>query len=506
MRILHASAEYLGLAKTGGLADMVAALTEALHHLGHDIRTCVPAYPGTKERLIEPRTVAQLDIRGRTMDVVEGRLHADGPALWLLDCPPLYGRVGDPYRDGAEREFGDNAERFGCFSEAVALLARGAAGWRPEAVHLHDWHCGLAALWLSRQTPRPRILFTIHNLAYQGIFDRGTFDTLGLPADAWTIDGVEYYGQFSCMKAGLQFSDCITTVSPHYAREIQTDAFGCGLQGVLRERAADLHGIVNGIDTAQWNPARDALIAHTYTLRTARRGKAVNKATLQRELGLAPLEVPLVIFIGRLADQKGADLILAAQERLLALPLQLAILAAGDPALEQRCRELAQRAPERIAVRMAVDEVLAHRLTAAADLQLMPSRFEPCGLNQMYAQRYGTIPVVRRTGGLVDTVTDIDSATLADRSATGILFDSADVPGLLDGLRRGLDLLAAPARHARVRNNGMARDFAWSRSARSYERLYQSGRLGQAETGAVPLAQPPAAPLTERELAAPTGG
>lgn len=476
MRILHAAAEFQGLAKTGGLADMVAALTDTLHQRDHDLRICVPAYRGTVERLQEVRERAELWVQGERITVLEGRLHPQGPLIWLLQCPPLYDRPGDPYRDDAEREFGDNPFRFACFSDGVAQLAQGAAGWQPEAVHLHDWHCGLAALRLSRVRPRPRLLFTIHNLAYQGLFDRATFERLQLPPESWHIDGGEFYGRFSCMKAGLQYSDCITTVSPNYAREIQSDGYGCGLDGVLRWRASVLHGIANGIDTDTWNPARDPLIFRRYDRRTARVGKAANKLALQQQLGLAPSEQPLVIFIGRLADQKGADLILAAQRQLLELPLQLAMLASGDPALEQRCLALAASAPQRIAVRMAVDETLAHRLTAAADLQLMPSRFEPCGLNQMYAQRYGAIPVVRRTGGLADTVCPIDRTSLADRSASGILFDEASPAGVLEGLREGLALLASPTRHARVRNNGMDKDFSWHRSAEQYEALYRGAR------------------------------
>ncbi|MET0379893.1 MAG: glycogen synthase GlgA [Spongiibacteraceae bacterium] len=480
MRILHAAAEYQGIAKTGGLADMVAALSTALNTLDCDIRVCVPAYAGAQELLLNPKTLGQFTQQGYLIGVIEGRLATDGPLLWLLDCAELYGRSGNPYRGADGVEFIDNAQRFGIFGAAVARLARGfpdlpRSRWRPDVVHLHDWHAALAAVWLAQQVVRPRIIYTIHNLQHQGVFDREQFDALQLRPEWWHPESLEFYGGFSFMKAGLIYSDAITTVSPTYAREIQTPAYGHYLDGLLRSRTQLLHGIVNGIDESVWNPADDILIPAHYNRQSVAAGKMKNKQALQRALGLPLAEVPLVIFIGRLADQKGADLILAAQREILEMPLQFVMLASGDTVLEKSCLAWASAQPSRVAVRLQVDEPLAHQLTAAADLQLMPSRFEPCGLNQMYAQRYGTIPVVRNTGGLADTVVDSNPTTLEAATATGVTFEHADVGGVLYGLRRALDLVAVDKIRAALRHNGMSRDFSWRASAQLYLDLYRAG-------------------------------
>ena len=477
MRVLHATAEYQGLAKTGGLADMVAALSIALVANAADVRVCVPAYAGTRKQLLRPVIIATFSLRGYRIAVIEGRLAPNAPLIWLIDCPALFERGSDPYRNSAGIEFADNALRFGIFSEAVAKLAQGAANWSPDIVHLHDWHCALAAAWLSlppSQPKRPRIIFTIHNLAHQGLYDRAAFDQLGLPEAWWDLESLEFYGDFSFMKAGLVYSDAITTVSPTYAREIQTPEYGCKLDGLLRARADVLHGIVNGIDDAIWNPETDVLIPAPYQVQSAAAGKAKNKRALQALLGLPQSTQPLVIFIGRLADQKGADLILAARDEILNLPLQFVMLASGEAALEQGCRAWAAAAPERVAVQLKVDEHLAHSLTAAADLQLMPSRFEPCGLNQMYAQRYGAIPIVRNTGGLADTVVDANAETLRNNTATGVKFEHADTGGVLYGLRRGLELIADNSIKTALRQQCMTRDFSWRISAAQYIALYAS--------------------------------
>lgn len=474
LRVLHAAAEFQGIAKTGGLADMVAALSSAQLSQNIDVRICVPAYTGSRQRLIEPRAIATLHVHDHTVHVIEGRLNTNGPLLWLIDCIALFGRGDNPYRDNRGAEFDDNALRFGVFSAAVARLATGAADWIPDIVHLHDWHCGLAAAWLSSVTNRPRIIFTIHNLAHQGLFDRAAFDALALPAHWWQIDGVEFYQQLSFMKAGLQFCDAITTVSPTYAQEIQTPDYGCKLDGLLRARSAILHGIVNGIDDQQWNPATDTLIAAPYHRETVTAGKQLNKRALQRQLGLPELSLPLVIFIGRLADQKGADLILAAQDAIGKMALQFVLLGSGDHTQEQACLDWAKAAPDQVKVLLQVDEALAHQLTAAADLQIMPSRFEPCGLNQMYAQRYGTLPIVRRTGGLADTVVDATALAVANHSATGVVFDHADIGGILYGLQRGLELVNDQRQFDAMRQTAMSRNFSWENSAREYLNVYRA--------------------------------
>lgn len=478
MRVLHAASEYQGIAKTGGLADMVAALsaTQCSQQPGQqplDIRVCVPAYPGARSKLIAPRLLTTLHLYGFQISVVEGRLTDTGPLIWLLDCPPLYGRDGDPYRDASGVEFADNGLRFGVLGRAVAQLALGDADWKPDIVHLHDWHCALAAPWLHAQSKRPRLIFTIHNLAHQGLFERAVFDQLDLPPDWWQINGVEFYHQLSFMKAGLQFADFITTVSPTYAHEIQTEMYGCKLEGVLRARSHVLRGIVNGIDDDLWNPAIDGDISERYDRHSVARGKLHNKHRLQQQLGLPVSDLPLVIFIGRLADQKGADLILAARTAIQKLPLQFVLLGSGDKALEKACSDWAASNGKQIKAVLKVDERIAHQLTAAADLQIMPSRFEPCGLNQMYAQRYGTIPIVRHTGGLADTVTDTSATTLQNHTATGVHFEHADVGGVLYGIQRGLELVGDNTLRDALRSNGMQRDFSWRKSAQQYLQLYR---------------------------------
>jgi starch synthase len=473
MKILHAAAECVPLAKTGGLADVVAALPPALQKLDADVRVCIPAYRGAAEKLRGVRTLVAFDVLRQRFEILEGTLPGNGCRVWLVHHAPLYAREGDPYRDATGREFADNAWRFGCFGEAVARLAAGAAGWVPDVAHLHDWQPALAAPRLMELPQRPRLVFTIHNLAYQGVFGRDAFDALQLPPHWWQIDGVEYWGGFSFMKAGLNYADAITTVSPTYAREICTPAFGHSLDGLLRARASQLHGIVNGIDDEAWNPATDAMLDTQYHIRNAASGKAANKRAVCEEIGLKNRRDPLAVFIGRLTDQKGADLIVAAGEALKDLPVQIIVLGAGDRALQDELTAWASAARDRVAVRIGYDERLAHRLYAAADLLLMPSRFEPCGLNQMYAQRYGAIPVVRHTGGLADTVTNATPEALADGSATGVHFEHADADGLLYGVRRALELFGDGRTRMALRRSAMKRDFSWDASARRYMELYR---------------------------------
>jgi starch synthase len=391
--------------------------------------------------------------------------------MLLLDAPSLFDRDGGPYVDASGQPYADNALRFASFCEAVAQIALGAAGTALAAdiVHLNDWHTGLVPAFLAQCSPRPRTVLTIHNLAYQGIYDRAQFTALGLPESLWHPGAAEFHGDFSFLKAGLQLADALTTVSPTYAREIQTPEFGERLDGVLRERAAVLSGILNGIDEAVWNPATDPLIAQRYDATSVAQGKLANKRALQRELGLLASDAPLLAFIGRLAHQKGADALLAAHTELDTLPLQVVILASGDRSLEHGFGEWAASAPGRFAVSTAHDERLAHQIEAGADMLIMPSRFEPCGLNQMYSQRYGTIPLVRRVGGLADSVADIGAA-----NATGICFEHTDAGGVAYAVRTALDCFGRPDDWRRLQATGMARDWSWTRSAATYLGIYRS--------------------------------
>ncbi|HVT35586.1 MAG TPA: glycogen synthase GlgA [Nevskiaceae bacterium] len=473
LRVLHVAAECYPLAKTGGLGDVVAALPAAQRAIGIDACVALPGYRGLRDCLREPKALTRFAAGGEQFTVIAGRVHDEQNSLpvLLFECPPLYDRGGDPYRDAHGVEFTDNARRFARFCEAVAIYACGHAPF--DLLHLHDWQAALAAGWLGQQGQRPRVLYSIHNLAYQGHVAADRVQQLQLPPPTLAA-GTETWGGFSCMKAGIRLADAVATVSPGYAREILTPAYGYGMEAALRECAGGVHGILNGIDTQLWNPRSDHQLERNYSEHTLAEGKRANKLALQRELGLAESDAPLLAYIGRLAEQKGADLILQAREALLALPLQLVVLATGDLPLQQAFREFADAAPAgQVAVRLLHDERLAHRINAAADLLLMPSRYEPCGLNQMYAQRYGTLPLVRRTGGLADSVVDATDASIADGSATGVQFLDADAGGVLYAVRRGLQLHADEALRTRLQRAGMARDFSWSLAAQQYQQLYR---------------------------------
>lgn len=481
MKILHVAAECYPLAKTGGLGDVVGSLAPVQRSLGLDARVMLPGYRGLAAHVGSRRELARFELHGCEVAIVEGILASPGPGrgplpLYLVESPRLFDRAGDPYRDEHGVEHADNALRFGCFAEAAArFVLSGHVDFAPDVVHLHDWQAAPAAAWIGLASPRPATVMSIHNLAYQGLFGAEVFDELGLPERWRTPEGMESWGKCCFLKAGIRYADAVTTVSPRYAQEIRTAEFGCGLDADLRARGEALRGILNGIDGSVWDPRSDPMIAAQYGEADAAIGKAANKAAVQEKLGLRRSDEPLLVFIGRLAEQKGADLILAAAGELLRLPAQFAVLASGERWLEEGFRDVARAAPPgRFHARLAHDEALAHQLTAAADVLLMPSRYEPCGLNQMYAQRYGAIPVVRGTGGLADTVVDADAGTLRDGSATGVVFRDADAGGLLYGVRRSLELLADPSTLERMRGAGMRRDFSWDRPAAEYRDLYRA--------------------------------
>ena len=476
MDILFASSEAHPLIKTGGLADVSGSLPRAIRNSKQEIRLILPAYPAAVEGAGVLKTVATLDLPGASEPVrlLQGRLPHTRVRLYLVDCPEYFDRDGGPYSTPAGPDWPDNADRFALFSHAVCTVAMNRAGldWQPQLVHCNDWQTGLVPALLSQETKRPATLFTIHNLAYQGLFDWPAFQRLGLPSEWWTMDGLEFHGHLSFIKGGLVFADWINTVSPRYAEEIRTEEFGCGLEGLLEHRKSQLSGILNGVDYRTWSPGRDPLIVRRYTARSLRL-KLENKRALQAAFGLPddPF-VPLFAHVGRLVDQKGIDLILQLLPQLLKRHMQLIILGTGQPALETALRTAGQKHPDRIGVRIEYDEALSHQLEAGADAFLMPSRFEPCGLNQLYSLRYGTPPVVNNTGGLADSVVDASDANLEAGTATGFVFDKPEPTPLLDTIDRTLALFAEPDRWKQLLQTGMHQDFSWTRSAATYLDLY----------------------------------
>ena len=477
-KILFVTSEAHPLIKTGGLGDISGSLPAALQQLQCDLRIVMPAYRGLRERFASAPVVAKLSMPGGNASIIATQFPDSDIPLYLVDAPALFDRAGGPYGPDAGKDWPDNAERFARFCRAVVEIAldRADLDWAPDLVHCNDWQSGLVPALLSLEPQRPASVFTLHNLAYQGLFSASTFDALQLPGALWHPDGVEFYGQLSFMKGGLANADMLSTVSPTYATEIRTAEFGCGLEGLLTARSDRLVGILNGVDYRQWNPATDPLIPATYDSCDLS-GKVDNKSALEREFGLKPeAGTPLIGMVGRLAQQKGVDLVIDALPRLLKGPARLVILGTGETGLELALKAAARAYPARIAVNIGYDEGQAHRIEAGADLFLMPSRFEPCGLNQMYSLRYGTVPIVRRTGGLADAVTDAGPENIAAGQGNGVLFDKADKDQLADAVERAIALYRQPRLWKKLMVNGMQRDFSWTGSAWQYLNLYQRAR------------------------------
>ncbi len=477
MRLLLASSEVHPYSKTGGLADMAGALGKALAQAGHRVGIVTPLYPGVRERFggLKPLDL-HLDFPlglARFRGEVWTLEPQPGLTVYFIDQPEFYQRSSLYQAHGVD--YPDNAERFLFFSKAIARLALHLA-WKPEVLHLNDWQTGFAALFIHHQRRQPEgqhgpgTCMTIHNLAYQGLFPPGQYALANLPWDYFTPQGVEFYGQVNCLKAGIAFADVITAVSPSYAREIITEEFGCGLDGLLRGRQDALFGILNGVDYQEWNTANDPFLPHPYSVNDLG-GKAADKLELQKEFGLPPdPAVPLFGNIGRLVEQKGVAIMLGALEEMFSANLHFVLLGTGSPAFEKAYLDLARRFPSRAAVRIGFDEGLSHRIEAGCDFFLMPSRFEPCGLNQMYGLRYGAIPIVRATGGLDDTVIDAreDAA-----GANGIKFSEYSAPALAKAIRKALVLFQEPEALAHFRANAMTADFSWTRTAENYLALYK---------------------------------
>ncbi|MEZ5658080.1 MAG: glycogen synthase GlgA [Burkholderiaceae bacterium] len=479
MKVLHIAAEAFPLIKTGGLADVAAALPAAQRGLGADARLLLPGYPGVLAALAAAGTLHKpvIDV-GPVMGAARVRLlsatmpGADLPLL-ILDAPWYFERDGNPYLGADGQAWPDNHRRFGLLGWIGAQVAAGALipAWRPDVVHAHDWHAALALAYLAQQpAANTRRVFTIHNLAFQGRFALDAAPELQLPVGWLTPERLEFHGELSFMKAGIIGAHRITTVSPTYAREILQPEFGEGLDGLLRKHEASLVGILNGIDDALWNPEIDPELAHNYSLdRWA--GKQENRLALQRELGLSEQGGMIIALVSRLSEQKGVDSVLAALPQLLAADCQLVVLGSGDASLERALRAAAAADPGHVSVTTRFDESLAHRIFGAADAILVPSRFEPCGLTQMYGLRYGTVPIVRRVGGLADTVVD-ETEDDPQRPANGFVFDRADA--LAGAVRRAVEAHRDSPRWRRLVSAGMRAGLGWQAPARRYLDEYRS--------------------------------
>jgi starch synthase len=482
MKVLHVAAEVFPLVKTGGLADVVAALPAALAGQGADVRLLLPGYPAVLDAVGQAKPVCALGPLFGAMraTLLLGRMPGTGLPVYLIDAPYLYRRDGNPYLGPDGSEWPDNLQRYAALGWVAAHLGFGELDerWAPDLLHLHDWHAAMACAYLAAHPATASAsVFTVHNLAYQGVFPHDDARALGLPARFMQPAGLEYHGQISFMKAGLKFADRVSTVSATYAREIATPEFGAGLDGVIRSRDGDVAGILNGIDTAVWNPATDSALAARYRA-DALQGKAACKAALQAEAGLAlRSHAPVFTVVSRLTSQKGLDLVLAVLPELLRHGAQLVVQGEGDPSIESAFAIAAHAHPGAVALHVGYDEGRAHRLIAGADLILVPSRFEPCGLTQLYGLRYGTVPLVRRVGGLADTVAD---------GETGFAFGEATPLALQAAVERALAAFADPARWRALQQAGMAQSLGWDGPARAYLALYEDACRARREQPRLP--------------------
>ncbi len=473
MNVLMVTSECAPFIKTGGLADVAGALPGALAPLGISVRTMLPAYPALMPLVARGTEVANFgDLPGGAGRVVQ--VEVEGITLLLLDAPQLFDRRGGPYTHEGGHDWNDNHRRFASLAQAAARISfEGLAGWKPDIVHAHDWQAGLTPVYLKQPgVPAPKTVMTIHNIAFQGRYAAFEGQQLGLRWDWFTPAGFEYHGDISFLKAGLAFADRITTVSPTYAREILTPRFGMGLEGLLQARQSVLSGILNGIDTEAWDPARDTALARGYDAATLDKKKA-NRTEICSRLGLdADHEGPLFCVISRLTEQKGLDALADAIPHLVDQGGQLALLGSGAPELEAAFRGAAEDYPGKVACYIGYDEPLSHLLQGGSDAILIPSRFEPCGLTQLYGLRYGTLPIVARTGGLADTVIDGNLAALRAGCATGFLFDEVGVEAICDVLDRAFRTYATPGDWQKMQRAAMSQAVGWDISARAYADMY----------------------------------
>lgn len=478
MRVLFATSEIQPLIRTGGLAEVSWGLPRALRERGHDVRVVLPAYPQAvaSARSVSERARFELVGADQPVRILAGYAPGSEMPIYLVDSPAHFAREGGPYANADGDSWADNAERFALFCRAIVAMVGGREpmAWQPELVHCHDWQTGLVPALLHGEPDSPALVFTIHNLAFQGQFSWDVFHRLELPRELWTRHGLEHYGNFSFIKGGLAFSHRITTVSPTHAREIQTESHGCGLEEVMRRHSERLAGILNGIDPDTWDPARDPHLPVNFDAERLE-DKVANKLALQRWLELPEsTTTPLLLHVGQITARRGSDLLLEALPQLLALEAQLVVFGRGERALEDGWSRGASLHRDQIAAFIGEDDPLLHLAMAGADILLMPSRAEPCGLHQLHGLRYGTIPVVHRTGGLADTVRQARDDIPAADEDTGFSYEGTHIDALLAALRQALTTRArSPARWQQLMRNAMRCEFGWARSAARYEAVYR---------------------------------
>jgi len=474
-RVLFVSSEVYPLIKTGGLADVSGSLPPALCDHKYDVRIIIPAYPEAIKQMGAMRCMASIEMAQGEVRILMGTLPGTDVKVWLVDYPPFFDRPGSPYLGPDGHAWHDNADRFALFCRVIVEIAmkRTRLKWCPDIVHCNDWQSGLVPALLSLEKKAPPTIFTIHNIAYMGLFPYSTFIALGLPSELWSHDGLEFHGQLSFIKGGLIYADRITTVSPSYAREIQTKEYGYGLEGLLQHRQDVLSGILNGIDMQAWDPEQDLYIAENYSVRMVEK-KKINKKALQQTFELPQRNsIPLIGLVGRLVYQKGIDIVVDAIHELMHMPLQIIFLGSGEPEYELALAHLQTQYPDKIAVYIGYDEQLAHQIEAGVDMFLMPSRFEPCGLNQLYSLRYGTLPIVRRVGGLADTVVDANDEGVESGRANGFVFDGDQSWDLVQTIERSLAVYKDKLAWKKLMITAMLRDSSWDHSAIEYIRLYR---------------------------------
>lgn len=479
MKILHVCSEVFPFLKTGGLADVTGALPDALTKLNTENKVLVPGFPAFMNGLADKKLVANLGSKftAENIEVYSGKL--GNVDAYVINAPELYDRLGNPYSDSSGAAYSDNYRRFALLSWTAAKMVNGADNtWHPDVVHGHDWHAGLMPAYIKAHAihyggKQPKTVLTVHNLAYQGVFPAEIYHELELPQHFFGVDGMEFYGQVSFLKAGLFFADEITTVSPTYALEIQTEEQGCGLSGLLRARHSQLSGVLNGVDPQVWSPEQDNTIATKYS-KNKLDGKKVCRVALQKYTRLKLQDTsPIFVVVSRLTEQKGLHLVVEGIKTILERGGQIAILGSGEEPIESAFTHLAKQYPEHVAVKLGYDESHAHRLIAGGDVILVPSRFEPCGLTQLYGLAYGTLPLVHRVGGLRDTVTDTSLENLVDNIATGFVFNEFNVNDYNQAVKRAFALYSYSDGWAKVRSKGMSQSFSWDVAAEKYLEIYQ---------------------------------